>query len=225
MRTVEVTLYQLSELSEKAQERAYNKWLQHGDNYGWHDENRESLEAFAKLFPINVSNWSYGDRDYGVSFSFTDYHHYDIDAVAALSGVRLATWLWNNLNEDIYTPKYYKSFVRHENYPHHRNLSRSVTKAGDNAGKIRLTYKSRLFRVGGQAALTGVMSDEYLLDPIYKFIARPDASVDMEDLLTDCFGEWVKYCNQDVEYAHSMEAFKESAEANEYEFDENGEMQ
>ena len=213
MRTIEVTLYKIDELSEVAKEKAFQDWIGDGDTYHWHKENRESLISFIKLFPITVNDWSYGDRNSGVSFRFDNDYHYDIDAVENLSGIRLATWLWNNLKNDIYKGRWYShSFNRKTN-----TLS---VKPGDK----RKDRRSKLFLETG-GVLTGYTIDDSLLTPIYEFLKKPDKSVTFNDLLTDCFHEWVKDCESDVEHSSSMEAFLESAQANEYEYDDYGNMQ
>lgn len=40
------TLYQITELSEEAKEKAHNEWLCNRYFYGWTDENRQTLDTF-----------------------------------------------------------------------------------------------------------------------------------------------------------------------------------
>ena len=46
------TLSRITELSEKAKEKAYNQWLCNGYFYGWTHENRQTLDAFCERFGI-----------------------------------------------------------------------------------------------------------------------------------------------------------------------------
>lgn len=41
------TLYQITELSGEAKEKAYDEWLYSRYYYGWTDENRKTLDTFA----------------------------------------------------------------------------------------------------------------------------------------------------------------------------------
>lgn len=41
------TLYQITELSEEAKDKAHNEWLCNRYFYGWTDENRQTLDTFA----------------------------------------------------------------------------------------------------------------------------------------------------------------------------------
>ena len=42
------TLYQITELSEEAKEKAHNEWLCNRYFYGWTDENRQTLDTFCE---------------------------------------------------------------------------------------------------------------------------------------------------------------------------------
>lgn len=210
MRTIEVSVYTIDELSEKAKEKAHWNYIKDGYAYTWHDENRESLEAFAKLFPISVTDWSYDENGGDVRYSFHDEWHHDVDDVAHLSGPRLAAWLWNNLRGDIYKGRWYsKVFNRKTN-----TLTPGIT-SKDRRSRITL-------ETGG--VLTGYCIDDSLLEPIYDYMKKPDPSVTLEDLLDTCFDAWATDCAKDLEYANSMEAFIETCHANDYEFEADGTM-
>ncbi|RYC69593.1 hypothetical protein [Spirosoma sordidisoli] len=210
MRTIEVSVFTVNELSEEAREQAHMDYIKDGDNYGWHSENKESLEAFAKLFPIKIKHWEYDENGGEVRYGFHDEWHHDVDDVAHLSGPRLAAWLWNNLRGDIYKGRWYsKSFNRKTN---------TLT-----PGVGRVERRSRItLETGG--VLTGYCIDDSLLEPIYAYMKKPDPSVTLEDLLDTCFEEWAKDCAADLEHANSMEAFIEACEANNYEFEADGTM-
>jgi len=71
---------------------------------------------------------------------------------------------------------------------------------------------------------TGYCGDEAFLDPLRAFLARPDLGTTLEDLLQACADSWVSGWVQDMEYQTSDEAIAESLQANEYEFDEAGNL-
>lgn len=87
-RTVEITLYKLGELDERTQQRVIDGWRAN-DQFPWGDEWRESLDAFAKIAPLTIRDWSVGYRSNGVTF--------DMDEdVADLSGNEAQQWLIAN---------------------------------------------------------------------------------------------------------------------------------
>ncbi len=84
-RTIEVTIYKFDELDAAIQQRVIERWRE-GDQFFWGDEWRDSLNAFAKIAPIKVRNWSVGYGDTYVTF--------DMDEdIADLSGGEAHAWL------------------------------------------------------------------------------------------------------------------------------------
>lgn len=197
MRTMTVDVFKYSELSDKAKEKAWSKSLGNFEN-PWSSENQDSLEAFEKIFPVKIKDWSYGGRGEGVTFQMTC-----DDAIENLSGVRLATYIWNNYRRDIYKGKYYSTGGEWINGKYH--------------------YKSRHSNIQLEISFpfTGYCADHYLLDPLESFLKKPDTR-NFRELLQDCFDNWVKLCSEDAEYQAGPEAFAENAEANEWEFDKDG---
>lgn len=199
MRTIEQTVYSVEELSGKARERAYSNWLQ-GFEYFWSEENKESLEEFQKYFPVNVTNWEYGYRNY-IDFSLTSKaEEYDNLSFKRLYGVV------NTLYQSSLKGKYY-------------------SKGQWVNGKY--TYKHRYSKAVKQHCncnLTGYWIDDSLLEPIRKWLANPCKTDTFTDIMADALNEWVNDCEKDFEYAQSEEAFESDCEANNWEFYENGEM-
>lgn len=115
--------------------------------------------------------------------------------VAELSGVRLRTYLLN---------RYASIFRRLKQY-----------RKGDYLRYSRMQFEAK------DCPFTGYCMDESLLRHIRAFIQKPDSRT-FYDLLNDCLNEWVTDCAADVEYQQSEEQFAELAEANGYEFTENG---
>jgi hypothetical protein len=208
MKIIKIKVYTLNELSDKAKKHAYNKWLS-DFQYHWNKENEDSIKAFAAVFPVTIKNWSYGGNDSRVEFYMTGHNHFNSDQVEDLEGWKLARYIWNKFRFDIYKPKqYWICNGRHNT-------------VGENA-KHR---ESKILITGENCPLTGFIMDQYLLDPIVKFLNHPDERTTFRSLMKDCFSEWVMGCERDLEYAQSFERFKEEAEANEWLFRENGEME
>jgi hypothetical protein len=81
-------------------------------------------------------------------------------------------------------------------------------------------YDPETFKGHGDCLLTGVCYDENLFDGFR--IEFMDGERDMMALLQSGFYELAKAVEADYEYQTSSEAFAETAEANEYEFNEDG---
>jgi hypothetical protein len=100
--TITRTLYSINELSEDAQQKAHEAWAAAAD-YPWAEDNRRSLEAFCKIFPVNAKSWEYGYRD-----SITGrYERIESQEVADLTGFRLQRYVFNNYYHQITEPKIY----------------------------------------------------------------------------------------------------------------------
>lgn len=217
MKEITIQTFEITELSEKAQEKAYYRWLE-GHEYFWGDENRKSLEEFAKIFPAKIRNWSYGDRGAGVYWDFTE-----SDEIEQLSGWRLATYLWNNYRSTIYKPKYLKSFSKDARMKYHPMIKQEFNKRRNGEEYWWITIQSNWRVDTYNCPLTGYYIDNSLLDEIWKFMDKPDNRT-FKELLDDCFDQWVKDCEEDYEYSTSMEFFIEECSSQDWSFDENGRM-
>lgn len=204
MTTVEIQIFDFSELSERAKENAHNTWLGEGHSPNWSEDNLNSLKAFYKVFPIKDTGGDWG--------GYTELTCED--EVAALSGHRLAKYIWNNYGNVLWKGKYYSLWSKTDQNPHYR--------PGGSApmGKLKSRY-SKIIKVPQNYNLTGYCMDEAVLQPIYEFLEKPD-NRDFEDLLTDCVHSWKKAFKEDEESYYSIENFAELCEANEWQFTENG---
>lgn len=199
MKKREITVYNISELSEKAFEKAYSDFCSN-DYYPWFSENEATINAFCEIFPIKAKDWEYGYRNY-VNCEFTEEAE-----IAELTGIRLLKYLVNNYWHILYPPKQYWI------------CNGRVNCVGQNA-KHR---KSKVF-CEPNCSLTGYCIDYDILEPLIDFIKKPNET-DFEQLLYECLQSWVYACNKDFEYYYSEESFREIAELNDYEYDENGNM-
>lgn len=56
MQTIELTVYNYDELSDKAREKAISDWRMHQE-YFWCDESKKSIMAFCEHFGVNLKKW------------------------------------------------------------------------------------------------------------------------------------------------------------------------
>ena len=105
MRERTVKIYKFSELSEKAQRRAWECGPDFSGDYN--SDFRETLKKFENIFDISVYRWSVNDYDYDFSYITTG------RATEAPEGdaLRLARYIWNNYAEYITRGKYYGKLV------------------------------------------------------------------------------------------------------------------
>ena len=60
MRTIETTVYNFSELSDEAKEKAISEIKSWPDLFGWSDEWKDSIMAFCNRFNVKLKDWSIG---------------------------------------------------------------------------------------------------------------------------------------------------------------------
>lgn len=109
MRTISkvINLYKLDELSKKAQERAYNKFLEN-NYYLWSDENMETLKEFEHVFDVDVKDWEYDEYRYKFRLVFPN-----DDKRIELYGEKLSKLIMNHYWEHLFVGKvYYKNKKR-----------------------------------------------------------------------------------------------------------------
>lgn len=93
-------VYKVDELSDKAKENAYWKWLK-GFEYDASD-NRATLKAFEEIFKVKVSRWNYDACTYNFQF-ISNYSGEEEE----LCGVRLLKFIVNNYWHNLFKPKTY----------------------------------------------------------------------------------------------------------------------
>ena len=204
MRTIETVVYKYDELSESAQQKARERYLEDGLDYSWWDFSYEDFARVAEILGIDLSlkaiplmngKHRYEPEIYFTGFysqgsgsSFVGAYRYAKGAVAKIKAYapqdeelhRLAQAL-----QDIQCKHFYR-------------LEARITSRRD-------------------AAISVDVSDRE--DP-YKDVG--DAESELADLMND-FNDWMfKRLQDEYEYLTSDEAVEESIVANEYEFDEYG---
>jgi len=61
METIEINIYEIHELNDKAKERARN-WYREGFEYHWWDEAKNSIRTFIEHFGGAMQDWQLGER-------------------------------------------------------------------------------------------------------------------------------------------------------------------
>ena len=197
MRTETIKIYTISELSEDAQKVAHTEYLNKGFEYFWLDEYINSLKKFAEYFNVKIKNYSLGGYDCYVDYSvmWSRYDNRYAENVENLFGLRLARYIHNNFYWRMYE---FKTFWK--------------------GSKKR---KSKIQKVW-DCPFTGYCGDMDLLNPILKFLAKPDNNMTFTDLLDSCIDSFVKAVEDDCKYQESLQYFIEHAEVNNFEFTEDG---
>lgn len=202
-RTKSIQVFKYEELSDSAKQKAIYEYAEHC-SYPWTGENQDTLKEFESIFPIKVKDWSYDTWSGHVYFEFTE-----DDTIADLSGVRLLTYIHNNYYRYLIKGKYYSTYGK-------KNADGTYRTSGKNR------YSKVIFN--NDCVLTGYGIDYDILDPIYTFLKKPDDTMTFHDLMNDCLQSWATACARDMEHYYSEESFIETAEANEWEFHEDGSM-
>lgn len=217
MKTIRIKVYQFNELSEKAKQVAINHYRNNDNDLHWSQENRLSMEKFAEIWPIKVTNWSYGRRGEGVFFHFTE-----SDKIENLKDQRLATYIWNNYRSLIYSKTYKKSWITEKKIIHTKVKSQLISidngwsKNAKNLGKYYNQYYTGKIETDN-CPLTGYCIDNNLLDQVWKFLDKPD-NRNFKELLESCFNNWIEACNADIDYQNSDEFISEEIINNDINF-------
>lgn len=205
MRTETVTYYTFDELSPQAQGRAIQdrreaNWQ---EPFFWADEAMESIKEGLNAFGSSIGRYSIQWDNANLSsvpFSMPE-------NVEELTGLRLRTWIINNaysaLRERKPQGKYY--------FP-------------EGSKKGRYPRRSRIIYTDTSCPFTGVCYDESFLDPIRKFMAKPDPGTTFEELMEDAISAVLKDVESEIEYRDTDEAIREELEANGYEYTKNGKI-
>lgn len=194
MRSVEITLYSITELSQSARMKAISYYRLHFQDLSHiHHEAFESVKAFRDCFDIKFKRFSFEEpfhNDFSCSIS---------PDVLRLSGPRLSAYIWNNYKHFLFLRKMY---------------SKSYFKKGED----NITYLKRYSNIAldDSGTLTGTVYDNILLQPIYDHFKNPEDN--FYQLIAKCFNEICKNVNEEYE-ACSQDAFiLDEIAANDYEF-------
>ena len=204
MRTIETVVYKYDELSESAQQKAREWYLEDGLDYSWWDFSYEDFARVAEILgvdlsqkPIPLMNGKYryepeiyfnGFYHQGSGSSFVGTYRYAKGAVAKIKKYapqdeelhRIAQGL-----QDVQRRHFYR-------------LTADITSPRDHYTRVEVEDSENRYRNIG------------------------DAEDDVRGLMND-FNDWMfKRLQDEYEYLTSDEAVEESIIANEYEFDAGG---
>lgn len=97
--TKEYKVFEFSELSEKAQAYAYDRWYE-GQEFGWSEEYQDTLKAFCEKFNVKVTDWNVDTFSSNFSFRIMD-DGYDSDNKKTIrEKIRLSKFIINHLSGD-----------------------------------------------------------------------------------------------------------------------------
>lgn len=203
MREVSVKLYTFDELPEDIQKRIWegdqNRYNSY-DCYFW--EFRKTLDTFAELFGV-VVKWEIDSTRFHFDFTISDYRIAE-NLETIRDPLRLASWVYNNHGHHIRRGKYY-------------SVGRWM---GD-----KYTYKERHSKaifVYNDCPLTGVFCDQNILNAFIDCITYRRTFETYDDLMTTALNEFFESWRQDLEYAESLEFYRDQAAANEWEYTADG---
>jgi hypothetical protein len=190
MRKVRVKVYKFDELNTTIQRKLIDKERESIDTSYIYDDAYQSVKEFHCIFKTkeDYRNW----LDVILCYD---------DNVLELKGLRLHKWLLNNHYTDLFKPVYKKHLEGYrQTIPFiHKIVKWKIIKQGSNKGLYSgCVYSS--WKRDNSCVLTGVCYDHSLLDPIYKFIEKPNEETNLKDLIEDCFSSLKKDIEWECDY-------------------------
>lgn len=189
----ETVVYKLDELDPPTQQQAHQKWQEHNLGYEWWEFTYDNAKRIGKILGIEIENIGFsGFWSQGDGAHFEGYYQYEKGSVANVI----------------------KECPQDEEL---HGIARRLQKIQKKFFyKLRAGVKHR-----GHYQHSGCTSIEVeYYDDRYRDIGN--AEDDIKDELRT-FMDWIyKSLEKEYEFLQSFEQFKESAEANEYEFDSEG---
>ena len=211
MKTIEINLYSFNELSDKAKEKAMNKYYENEDFYYIWDDAHKTVKEFCDKTII---------KTYQNSWLDPYFNHID-DSILNLTGIRLLKYFINNF-DFLFKRKYLKCFDGHKN--HKMITNKTVQSKGKSNGK-KYCFATSNIQKETSCNLTGVYYDDDFLEPIYNFIKNPKDNKNFEDIICECFYSLKNSIESEIEAKQTIEGFSELCEMNGYCFTEDGTME
>lgn len=203
MRQQTINIYKFDELSEEVQENVIDDF-NYDDLYPWYNDNVDIRTAFESIFPIKIDDW---DCDIHRRSFITFHIDNDIKKeILEFTGILLMKYILNMYSDYLFKGKYYSTQGSYLN------------------GEFTYKYKHSKIIKDTCCVLTGYYMDDSILNPIYNFLKHPSNDITLYDLMEDCLNSWVVTFESDIKDFYSKESLKDFAEANGYEFYENGKM-
>lgn len=214
MKTINLTVYSFDDLPEEIQKQIiererWNVMEQCMSSYG--TDYQASLDKFEELMNISVSRWSvdYSAYQYNVCIDTRVAHEWkykqsgneihDYIYLENLSGKLLIRHLQNNIMPQLLTGRYYSNCQYADGKPIIKHRHSRITKECS-------------------CPLTGYCYDMYLIDPILKYIQKPNPVTTYEELMEECIESFFKCWHEEYEYwADNEDAIREELHNNQYE--------
>lgn len=201
MKTHTVTTYNVRELKDQfpeAFERALENYRNSNDDIPWQDETIDSLKALLRAAGITLKDWSLGAYDRGNFIKIQFSNHDSRYETEELNGARAIAWLENNLYGQFRIP--WKGEKR------------------DSVRKYGTYYRPGLIH---PCPFTGYCADESYIEALNKAVRSGDTLKEAFESLADVC---MRLLEEESEAQDSEECFIETAECNEWQFEENGSL-
>lgn len=214
MRTISIELYSFDELNEEAKKVAIEQYrdvvgFEHSNIW---DEAHKTVEAFHDNFFTKEGNnswltWWFNGLDNAAD-------------VTKMTGLRLRTWLLNNMGDILYKPKFIGSLKRNKVISHRRVKSKALSN-----GNVFNPYYSGV-QMDTSCTLTGMYYDDVLLSCFHEFIDGGFLTnkKTLPNLLDEAFHRLKKAIDEEMEEQESDESISEILIDNEYEFTKDGKI-
>lgn len=211
MRTVEISVYKFHELSDKAKQKALDKYLEHETFDYITSEATASFEVWGKHF---IEYWK--EINYLEPYR-NDYKANVPDGSEELTGQRLATYIWNNYRTVFYEGKYYGKLVSTN-----KDGTPIETSKQHPTGQRHVIRHSRILIEWDNCPLTGVCYDFPLIEPFIEFMNKPNEKETLSSLIDEAIRRLCKEVENEIEGNSTIETYADHCNANGYEFTEDG---
>jgi hypothetical protein len=213
MRTECKTIYRIDELSDEAKEKALNKWCENHEYFSG-DEIVGTLKAGAELFGFKLKDYCVDYTNSNGSYIREQFNYDYEDEIFELTGKRLYSYLVG-MTSDFLKPLVYSLHANGKKKSCHFSYKY------DECTKKRFSKVIKVNTID-DCPLTGCCYDYYFLKPLIDFLKEPNNSTTFKDIFDDCVHELFVGAEKDYESELTIEYFEAHAEANEYEFYEDG---
>lgn len=200
-RTVTITAYAFSELSDKAKERAIEDY-RNAVGYAWADDALASIKALAAHFGGKV-------KDYEIDWWSAARSHMTFDMPDAdnVGNDNLPDSIQRSIGHSDATDDDVKA-------AYEKWLEAKIATLGD--------FNPITLKGHGSCVLTGYSADEDAIDGLRQ--AWHKGERDLDKLMQAAFDSWMEAAEADYEAQYEEATFAEHCDANEYEFDEDGKL-
>lgn len=198
--------YSIDELAEDAKQYAYHKWYQTAEYHGT-DEIKATLNEFCRLFDVRCYSWEFDAYSHHFRFGILND---TLTCFENISGIRLATYIWNNYAQYITKGKYFSLWSKTERSEHNP----AIRKLKSRHSRVMLSMED--------CPLTGGCYDCNVLEPVIKCLSYQKLYNSYTELIEDCLDGLFLAAQKECEYVYSMEYFIDEARNNEYEYCSNG---